>query len=218
MAFEAAYKQHVAKFHKADKEKVNVYEILSGSHAGSYRIVSGPSTYADMDKERTDATAHDIDLDKSFFAYLESDRSTEYFQMQDSLSFHGDVNSDKTVINVRHIKQDMYSDYFDEQKRTFKVLHALKGKFWDHLNLRNYSQLWDGSDQVMVSVRSLKDGFKELESGYFGPMDDGNPTFKDVYIKHYGTLDWDKRTKLMENAVVSNDQYIRKLRKDMSSQ
>lgn len=218
MAFEAAYKQHVAKYHKADKEKVSVFEILSGPNAGAYQIVSGPASYADMDRERTDNTVHDIDLDKSFFSYLETDRSTNYFRMEDSLSFHGDVNAEKTVITVRHIKSDMGSEYFDEQKRTFKVLHALKGKFWNNLNLRNYSQLWDGSENIYVNVRTLKEGFKELEREYFGPMDDGTPTFKDVYIQHYGTLDWDKRGKMMDDAVVSTEQFIRKLRKDMSSQ
>ncbi len=193
MAFEAAYKQHVAKFHKADKEKVSVFEILSGDNTGAYQIVSGPATWADMDRERTDNTVHDIDLDKSFFSYLENEVSTNYFRLDDSLLFHPEVQSDKTVITVRHIKSGMGTDYYNEQKRSFKVLHALKGKFWDNLNLRNYQQLWDGSDQVLVTVRSLKDGFKELEREYFGPMDDGSPTFKDVYIQHYGTLDWDKR-------------------------
>ncbi len=32
MAFEAKYKQHVAKFHKTE-EKITVYEILSGEYA-----------------------------------------------------------------------------------------------------------------------------------------------------------------------------------------
>lgn len=218
MAFEAAYKQYVAKFHKADKEKVSVFEILSGDNAGSYQIVSGPTNYADLDRERTDNTVHDIDLDRSFFSFLEKDRSTNYFRLEDSLSFHGDVNAEKTVITIRNIKSGMGSDYFNEQKRSFKVLHELKGKFWDNLNLRNYSMLWDGSENIMVSVRSLKDGFKEMENDYFGSRDDGNPSFKDVYIKHYGTLDWDKRDKLFNDAELSREQFIRKLRKDMSSQ
>lgn len=216
MEFEAAYKKHVAMFHKT--QKISVYEIMSGPSVGSYQIVSGPSTYADIDNERADATAHGVDLDKNYFKYLENDRSTNYFRLEDSLSFHGDVQSEKTVINVRHIKEGMQTDYFNEEKRSFKVLHLMKGKFWDNLNLRNYSQLWDGSDHVMVTVRTLKDGFKELEQGYFGQASDGNPTFKDVYIQQYGTLDWDKRTKLLEEARLSTEQYIRKRRTDLSSQ
>ncbi len=218
MAFEAAYKQHVAKFHKADKEKVSVFEILSGSNAGSYQIVNGPISFADMDKDRTDGTVHGIDLDKSFFSYLENDHSVHYYRLDDSLLLHPEVQSDKSVVTIMHIKSSMTSDYYAEQKRSFKVLNALKGKFWDNLNLRNYQQLWDGSDQIMASVRSLKDGFKELEREYFGPMNDGTPTFKDVYIQHYGTLDWDKRLKIMDDAVVSREQFIRKKRTDMSSQ
>lgn len=216
MAFEAAYKQHIAKFHKTDK--ITVYEVMSGPTIGTYHLVNGPFSYADMDKERADAITHGLDLDKSFFAYLENEHSTNYFRMDDSLLLHPDVQADNTIVTVTHLKNAMSSDYFDEQKRTYKVLHALKGKFWDNLNLRNYSQLWDGSDQVMVGVRTLKDGFKELERDYFGPMNDGSPTFKDVYIKHYGTLDWDKREKMMDEAIVSREQYIRKKRNDLSSQ
>jgi len=39
MAFEAAYKAHVAKFHKGD-QKIAVYEIITGPHAGSYHLVN----------------------------------------------------------------------------------------------------------------------------------------------------------------------------------
>jgi len=46
----------------------------------------------------------------------------------------------------------------------------------------------------------------------------GAPTFKDEYIKAYGTADWDKRVKLMDDAVVKHEQYIMKYRKDLSSQ
>jgi hypothetical protein len=54
MAFEAAYKTHVAKFHK-DSEKLNVYEILSGDYIGYYHLANAASSFADLDKERPDA-------------------------------------------------------------------------------------------------------------------------------------------------------------------
>jgi len=68
MAFEAAYKTHVAKFHKTS-EKLNVYEILSGDYIGYYHLANAASTFADLDKERPDATDHSLDLDKSFFPF-----------------------------------------------------------------------------------------------------------------------------------------------------
>ena len=43
-------------------------------------------------------------------------------------------------------------------------------------------------------------------------------SFKDAYIKAWGTLDWDKRQKTLDDAVDSRDTYIMKLRKDLSSQ
>src|SRR6185503_7519526 len=51
MVFEAAYKQHVAKFHKG-KEKHNVYEILSGPYMGYYHLVNAGRSFADFDNPR----------------------------------------------------------------------------------------------------------------------------------------------------------------------
>jgi hypothetical protein len=70
MAFEAAYKQHVAKFHKTD-EKISVYEIMSGPNIGFYHLVNSGRSYSDFDKERPDAAAHNLDLDKTFFPLLD---------------------------------------------------------------------------------------------------------------------------------------------------
>src|ERR1700674_4041473 len=77
MAFEAAYKIHVAKFHKTD-ERMNVYEILSGPYIGYYHLVNSGKSYTDFDKERADATAHSMDLDKNFFPLLEETMNGTY--------------------------------------------------------------------------------------------------------------------------------------------
>jgi hypothetical protein len=85
-----------------------------------------------------------------------------------------------------------------------------------------FSQIWSGSDPVIVSIRALKDGFKELENNYYRPNPLANQpnAFKDAYIKDYGQEAWDARSKLMDdNAnVVSREIYIMKLRKDLSSE
>ncbi len=215
MAFEAAYKTHIAKFHKAD-EKISTWEILSGKWMGYYHLVNGERSMADFDKERADANAHNLDLDKNFFPMLETTMNGNY-RWTDSLSMRSDIQADRCLVNIRHIKPDMYSDYMRESIRGNTIASKLTGKFWDKLSVNTYVMLWSGSDPTIVSVRNLPDGFASLEIDYYGKDAIGN-SFKDAYIKAWGTLDWDKRQKIMEDAVASRDNYIMKLRKDMSSQ
>ncbi|MBK6937531.1 MAG: hypothetical protein IPH18_12065 [Chitinophagaceae bacterium] len=214
MAFEAAYKVHIAKFHKAE-EKLTVYEIMTGKYAGFYHLVNGGMSLASFDKERADATTHSLDLDKTFFPYLEETKNGVYRWM-DSLSFHSDMKAERFLVNVRTIKSSVQADYRTELKRSVVIANMMKGKFWDALSLNVYEQLWDGSEPIVVTIRNLKDGVASLETDFYGPQ--ATATFKDEYIKTYGTLDWDKRDKLMTDAVENNEQYIMKLRSDLSSQ
>lgn len=214
MAFEASWKQHLAKFHKADNKQA-VYEILSGTHSGSFHLVNGQRSYADLDKDRADANAHNLDLDKTFFPLLEEQSMNATYRFMDSLSFRTDVQAEKFVVTVRHIKPSLEGDYRKELAKGAKVLDKASGKFFENLSFAVFEQLWDGSDPVVVNIRNLKDGFQSLDMEFYGPIGD---SFKDAYIKAHGTADWDKRVKLLEEAVVSNEQYIMKLRKDLSSQ
>jgi hypothetical protein len=216
MAFEAAYKTHVAKFHKTDK--VTVYEVLSGPRTGYYHVVSGPSTFADLDKERADRQVHGVDLDRNFFAYLENEGQTIYARWYDTLSFHTDIQAEKFVVNVRHIKPSSQADRRKEQSRSIHILNKMKHPFFQNLSFNYLEHIWDGSDTRIVSFRKLKDGFKEFDPGYYPEAPAGTPTFKDEYIKAYGTLDWEKRQKLLDESEISRDQFIMKLRKDLSSQ
>ena len=217
MAFEAAYKQHIAKFHKAE-EKLNVYEILSGHYAGYYHLVNSGRSYADFDKERADANAHSLDLDKTFFPYLEETINGTY-RFMDSLSYKPDTTAEKFVVNVSHLKQGLnMADYRRELARGVKISMMLKTPFWANVSFSYFEQLWDGSDQVTVSIRNLKDGFKSLEPNFYGPTPAGSPGFRDLYAKEYGHTAWDDRVKLMEGAVEKSEVYIMKLRKDLSSQ
>ena len=217
MAFEAAYKQHVSKFHKAD-EKISVYEILSGEYAGYYHLVNNGRSYADFDKDRADANAHSTDLDKTFFPLL-GETKNGTFRFVDSLSLRPDVVAEKFVVTLRHLKSGInYREYYQELARGMKINGSLKGGFWENLSVAVFDQLWDGSDQVTVSIRNLKDGFKSLEQGYYADAPAGSPTFREAYEKMYGFEAWDARVKIMDAAVDKTEQYIMKLRKDLSSQ
>ena len=217
MAFEAAYKLHVAKFHKAT-EKISVYEILSGDYTGYYHLVNTGRSFADFDKERQDAGAHSLDLDKNFFPMLEDTRNGTY-RFIDSLSYKPDTTSEKFVVNIAHLKQDLnIADYRRELARSVKINMLSKNPFFVSLSFSYFEQLWDGSDQVTVTIRSLKDGFKSLETGYYGTTPAGSPSFRDLYAKEYGHTAWDDRVKLFEGSVVKSETYIMRLRKDLSSQ
>ncbi|TAL43802.1 MAG: hypothetical protein EPN92_09665 [Chitinophagaceae bacterium] len=217
MAFEAAYKLHVAKFHKTE-EKLQVYEVLSGEYIGYYHLVNAGRSYADFDKDRADASAHSLDLDKTFFPLLEETMNGT-FRFVDSLSLRPQVEAEKFVVTVRHLKQALnFNDYRRELARSVKVLNNLKGGFFENLSYNFFDQLWDGSDQVTVTIRNLKDGFKSLESGYFPDAPAGSPSFRDEYVKQFGHTAWDERVKVMDAAVEKTEVYIMKLRKDLSSQ
>ncbi len=217
MAFEAAYKVHIAKFHKAE-EKLTVYEILSGPNAGAYHIVNSGRSFADFDKERPDAAVHSLDLDKTFFPLLDETMNGTY-RLMDSLSLRGDVVAESFVVTVNHLKSTLnFTDYRRELARNVKINSMSKGGFIENLSTSFFEQLWDGSDQVTVVIRNLKDGFKSLAANYYGANPTGNPSFRDLYAKEYGHTAWDDRVKLLEGAVEKSEQYIMKLRKDLSSQ
>jgi hypothetical protein len=216
MAFEAAYKTHVAKFHKAG-DNINVYEILSGANAGYYHLVEGSKSYADFDKERPDGSAHRLDLDKTFFPLLENTINATYRYI-DSLSLRGDVVADKFVVTVRHLNSSLdFNEYRKELARSANVNKNQKGGFWENLSYGVWEQLWDGSNQVTVSIRSLKDGFKSLETDYYGATPAGTPNFRDLYSKMYGNTAWDDRVKLMDKAVDKTEVYLMKYRPDLST-
>ncbi len=216
MAFEAAYKQHIAKFHAAN-DKTNVYEIMSGPNAGFYHIVGPAGTYADLDKERTDAAAHSLDLDKTFFPLLDETINGTY-QMIDSCGIRPLSSAEASTVTVRHLKEGLnMQDYRRELARASKIRLAQKSAFWESFSSTYYEQLWDGSDQVTVTVRSLKDGFKSLANGFYPADAPGGPSFRDEYVKKYGHTAWDDRVKILDAAVDKTEQYIMRWRKDLSS-
>ena len=217
MAFEAAYKLHIAKFHKTE-EKINVYEVLSGEYAGYYHLVQAGRAYEDFDKGRSDAAAHALDLDKNFFPLLEDTRNATY-RFMDSLSLRSDVVAEAFVVTVNHLKDGLaIADYRREAARNVKIQKKLKTPFFENLSVSVFEQLWDGSDQVTVFIRNLKDGFKSLQANFYGTAAPGSPSFRDEYVKEYGHAAWDDRVKLLDGAIVKTETNITRFRKDLSSQ
>ncbi len=215
-AFEASWKIHLAKFHKTDKR--NVYEVMSGPNIGSFQIVEGPISYADMDMEKPMAKEHGMDLDKNYFPMLENDRMNGTYRWDDTASFNPNVKADKFLVTVTHVKFGMIQETIRESRRGSLITAKINPTSRFSVNV--FTQLWSGSDPVRVSLRNLKDGFKELETDYYGPNTMAPNAFKDAYIKDYGQDAWDARGKILDNNanVQSREIYILKFRKDLSSQ
>jgi hypothetical protein len=216
-AFEAGWKIHLAKFHKTS-DKRTVYEVMSGPNIGYYHVVEGPISYADMDAEKAHAKEHALDLDKNYFPMLDDKRMNATFRWDDTASFNGTVKADKFLVTVTHVKFGMMTETVRESRRGSLVNAKISPASRFSINV--YTELWSGSDPVRVSIRNLKDGFKELETDYYGPNTLAPNAFKDAYIKDYGQDAWDARGKVLDNNanVQSREVYIMRIRKDLSSE
>jgi hypothetical protein len=216
MAFETAWKTHAAKFHKSS-DKRSVYEIMSGDHIGTYLIMEGPFSFADLDKDKPMAKEHAADLDKNYFPILEDERSNAYFRLDDTASYKPSTQADKFLVIVTHYRAGQLNANLREAKRSALLQMQLPSPSPVAYNI--FVQLWAGSDPVMVMARKLKDGFASLEDNYYGMNSNPPNALKDAYIKTYGQTDWDARQKLIDDPtnIVKREVYITKVRKDLST-
>lgn len=216
-AFEASWKKHMATYHKTDNKRM-VYEVMSGTHMGEFHIVEGPFAFADLDAERPNTKEHLLDLEKNFFPMLEDERLNATYRWDDTASFNSKVIADKFQVTVTHVKLGMIAETIRESRRGSLIIAKINPTSRFSVNV--YTQIWSGSDPVRVSIRNLKDGFKELEADYYGPSTTPPNAFRDAYIKEYGYDAWDARQKIVDNNanVESREVFITKLRKDLSSE
>lgn len=215
--FEANWKAHLAKFHKT-ADKRNVYEVMSGPNIGYYHIVEGPISFADMDAVKPMAKEHGLDLEKNFSPFLEPNTMNGTYRWDDTASFNPTVKADKFLVTVTHVKFGQLDETIRESRRGSLINAKINPTSRFSVNV--YTQIWSGSDPVRVSMRNLKDGFKELETDYYGPNTMAPNAFKDAYIKDYGQDAWDARQKVLDNNanVQSREIFILKFRKDLSSE
>jgi hypothetical protein len=209
-AFETRWKAHMAKFHGKEDGRF-VYEILSGDNTGGYLLMEGPTSFADMDKEKANSKAHGADFDDNVTPTLEKISGSNTYRWIDTLSYNGKSNTDKFVTTVYHVKSGMAPDLTAEIKRSIRVNTIIKSPS----SYNTYSKLWAGSSPEIVVITNLKDGFKQLDNNFTPSMAN---TFKDAYIKEYGQEVWDKRVKLIPEITNSYETYISKLRKDLSTE
>jgi hypothetical protein len=180
-------------------------------NAGSYQFVEGPKSFADMDKQWPANADHDKDYEMNISPKLQAEVGPFYYAYRDTLSYNPEIESEKSVVTVTHIKNGKMAPYMQEARRTAAVSSgAVKAPF----GVVGFVQLFAGSDPTFVTIRSLKDGMKELETNYFNrPADE----FKNNYIKMYSQELFDKRSAALNDDVTNREVYISKMRKDLSS-
>ena len=163
-AFEAAWKAHLKKFHQADTtNRRGVFEITSGVRDRSYYLTSSGMSWADLDIERSNNKAHDMDYATTITSTLASAGGNEIFRWADTLSYRPDVQATKFLLTSYHIKTGKQNDVTDEIKRAI----AVNKKINSPLSYDGYIQQLSGSKPVVVIIRHLKDGFKELDPDYY---------------------------------------------------
>jgi hypothetical protein len=208
-AFEASWKMHLDKYHKTS-DKRNVYEVTSGPELGSYVIVEGPFSYADMDKTIPNTKEHALDLEKNFTPKLEPGSQNFMARWADTLSHNGETKAEKFLLTITMVKDGKMAGYLTEIRRNALISAKLKSPFSYNVLIKQQA----GSSPMIISIRHLKDGYKELESNYFQLPQNG---FRDAYVAEYGQEAWDKRVKLFVDDIVNREQHFEKIRTDLSS-
>ncbi len=177
LEFEKALTAHAQKYHTGDW-KWRVFEIQTGPDAGGYQTTEGPTSWEAFDGRGNLGTAHNNDWNKTVAIYL-TDRSEQSYSVYvDSLSTVALTNfSDKIIINHMFPKPGMINGAIDLVKRLKKV--------WmdGNENVAVYQIANSGEPQI-ASVTRVKDGLKELASGYRKPL-------PERYNAAYGAGSWD---------------------------
>ena len=185
--FEKALGDHAKKYHTGDW-KWRVWSIESGPDAGGYMITEGPSDWATIDSRGDISAAHQTDWNKMVAPLTTNKYTSGYYNfMPDESTVQLTDYSDKILIN--HM--------FSRSGKNFAVNELIKKlkPVWEagKESVAVYSLTASG-DPGYITVTRLKEGLKELATGYRKPIAD---RFNEVY----GSGAWDAYLKDYAEAV-----------------
>jgi hypothetical protein len=163
-----------------------------------------------MDKTKPNTREHRLDLERNFTPKLEPGSQNFKAGRVDTLSHDANVTATKFLVTITVVKDGKMGEYLTELRRMTVLFDKFNGP-WSYFNLIKYQA---GSNPTIITIRLLKNGYKELEAGYFSYPPD---TFRDTYVNEYGQQAWDKRVKLMVDDVISQEEHFEEWRKDLSS-
>lgn len=205
LQFENSIKAHNQKFH-ASGNKVYVFEIISGEKMGTFQIAWPPTSWAEMDNMKPNP-AHDQDVQTTIASKVEENEGMMFSRRVDSLT-HGDNDwtIPKTQVTIWHIKRGKMDEWLARIKKIKMALDNTN----DPRNSTIYTKLMAGTDAQVILISRYKNGWKEMEPGYYTPL-------KDVITKAYSADEWDIHLKAYNDCVESAETYLRVYRADLSS-
>jgi hypothetical protein len=181
--FEKALAAHAQKYHTGDW-KWRVWSIDSGPDAGGYMITEGPNSWTTMDGRGDLGAEHTADWETNVAPLTVGQGSQSYFEFIADL---GTVEisdyADKIVINHMIAKPGKIANVRDMIKKMKNVWQAGKE------SVAVYRAIASG-DPVFLSVTRLKQGLKEMDESFRGPLNDrynkanGAGSF-DAFLKDY---------------------------------
>ena len=203
--FENSMKVHNQKFH-GPADKVFVFQILTGEKMGYYQVAWPPSSWADMDNQKPNP-AHEQDVQTTILSKLAENDGMIFSRRVDSLSHgDGDWTIAKTQVTIWHIKPGKMDAWMERLKK-FKTAFDNSN---DKRNYTIYTKLMAGTDQQVILISRYKNGWKEMEPGFYTPL-------KEVLIKAYSSEEWDVHMKAYYDCIDKAETYLRVYRPDLSS-
>ena len=203
LEFEKALTAHIQKFHSGDW-KWRVYEIQTGPDAGGYHVVEGPKTWDENDKRGNLGTDHMTDWNKNIAIYLTDKYSSGYNMFREDLStIQLGAFTDKITISHIFPKPGM-GNVLEERLKKVK-----KGWEAGNQSVAVYQSVASGPSQFALVYR-LKDGLRELESGYRKP-------FKERYEGANGEGTYESFIEKIRESIESSWSEMLFFRADLSS-
>ena len=206
LQFENSMKAHNQKFHSSADNKVFVFEIITGEKMGTFQVAWPPTSWAEIDNMKPNP-AHDQDVQNTIAAKVEENEGMMFSRRVDSLS-HGDNDwtIPKTQVTIWHIKRGKLDEWLERVKKVKMAFDNTN----DKRNNTIYTKLMAGTDQQVILISRYKNGWKEMEPGYYTSL-------KDVITKAYSAEEWDIQQKAFNDCVESTETYLRVYRADLSS-
>ena len=126
-AYLSGLKDHTKKHHSKGIMRVRTYSVVSGEKAGWIVRVSGPLTWADIDKfqEDTRSKAHMEHAAKYVQPYIEERIGTMYWRPVEDLHFNPSTSekpSKMTRVQFTHLNPGMSGEYFELRQRYNEAL------------------------------------------------------------------------------------------------
>jgi hypothetical protein len=201
--FEKALAAHAQKFHTGDWTW-RVFEIQSGPDAGGFHITEGPVSWTQLDSRGNLGQAHTDDWNKNVSPHLTDKYQSSYSVFREDLSTVQLTDfSDK--ISILHFlpKVGLGSKFLTEATKFKKAWEAGKQA------VAVYESINSGDAHIAFVIR-MKEGLKEMETGYRSPM-------RERYDQLYGAGSWDAYLESINKYLDRIWTELLFLRKDLSS-